>query len=471
MFTPPLLRRGAYTKPPGTPTVIPGKAPRGLLYCFPFADPQLTEVRTGLRISSRGSASGLVNTQFGPGLKPDSGSATAVVQYLLPAAWGTTQPCSIEMWFTEPAAIGGSVVQVNIGGLGGDYGLGFVGDRTAYINNQAVDATVSGSTVLNKLTQWVLTWTGSILTMYANVVASTGQSTGSLDTGETHIVFGDSNFGTWTGVNLLTNVANVAWTPGEILSRFQNPYGFLSFPQDKVYALLSAGAVPAAGGPVTGTLNLTQANQTISAAGNVPVVGTLNLTQANETLSAAGGPTVAGTLAVTQANQTLSATGTVPSAGITGTLAITQDNQTLGAAGTILVAGTLAVTQANQTLSATGAVTVGGTLNFTQANQTLAALGAVLVSGALSATQANQTLSSAGTVTVTGALNLTQANQTLAATGTVPLPAITGTLVLTELPDTLMAHGTVPGGGGSVGDRLQLGFTNFNVATLMQRHA
>lgn len=63
---------------------------------------------------------------------------------------------------------------------------------------------------------------------------------------------------------------------------------------------------------VTGTLNVTQAAQTISSTGAVVVGGALNVTQAAQTLSATGAVTgVVGTLNVTQAAQTLVAAGSV----------------------------------------------------------------------------------------------------------------------------------------------------------------
>jgi hypothetical protein len=59
-----------------------------------------------------------------------------------------------------------------------------------------------------------------------------------------------------------------------------------------------------------GDLALSQAAQTLSAAGNSIVDGDLILPQAVQTLSAAGGPVVRGTLARTEIDDTLAATGT-----------------------------------------------------------------------------------------------------------------------------------------------------------------
>jgi hypothetical protein len=202
---------------------------------------------------------------------------------------------------------------------------------------------------------------------------------------------------------------------------------------------------------VTGTLAVTQENQTLAATGQTGPVGTLAVTQANETLAATGTavpPPITGTLAVTQANETLAASGKT---GPTGTLAQTQAHQTLAAAGTFTppaITGTLAQTQAHQTLAATGTVTappVTGTLAVTQAHQTLAGSGKFGPVGTLAQTQAHQTLAAAGTVTAppTGTLAVTQAHQTLAAAGTVTAPAVTGTLAVTQANETLAGTGVV----------------------------
>lgn len=195
-------------------------------------------------------------------------------------------------------------------------------------------------------------------------------------------------------------------------------------------------------GAITGTLAITQANQTLAATGNVPVIGTLARTQANQTLVATGNVPVIGTLAVTEANDTIVAAGKVT---VGGTLSITQANQTIVAAGKVIVGGTLAITQANQTIVATGKVTVGGTLAVTEANDTLVATGTVTgaagIVGTLNVTEAPDTIVASGKVTVGGTLNVTEANDTLVATGFVPLAPLIGTLAVIEDRDGLVAAG------------------------------
>ena len=171
---------------------------------------------------------------------------------------------------------------------------------------------------------------------------------------------------------------------------------------------------------------LAQAPQTLSAFGTVsnPVSGNV------------------GTLNLTQANQTLFGTATVT---VGGTLGLTQQPQTLAATGGVAVGATLGLTQAPQTIAAAGGVTVTGTLGLTQQPQALAAVGRVLVGGALGLTQQSQTLLGTAKVAIGGTLGLTQAPQTLSAFGSVVSPGvIVGNLILTQDDHVLSATGTVP---------------------------
>jgi hypothetical protein len=65
-----------------------------------------------------------------------------------------------------------------------------------------------------------------------------------------------------------------------------------------------------------------------------PVSGTLGVTQAGDTLAAAGALGYSGSLAAAQAGDTLAASGTSAAGGVSGTLSVTQASQTLVAAGT-----------------------------------------------------------------------------------------------------------------------------------------
>lgn len=131
-----------------------------------------------------------------------------------------------------------------------------------------------------------------------------------------------------------------------------------------------------AGGGVTGTVAVTQADQTSAASGAVTMTGTSATTQADQTSTASGAVTMTGTVAVTQEDQTSTASGTVGDT-ITGSVAVTQADQTSAASGAITFTGTAAPTQANQTSAASGTVAnpVTGTVAVTQDNQTASASG------------------------------------------------------------------------------------------------
>lgn len=195
-----------------------------------------------------------------------------------------------------------------------------------------------------------------------------------------------------------------------------------------------------AGSGSTGTVAVTLANATLSAAGTTTVLGTLASTLAAATLAAAGTTTVLGSLAETLDNATLSASGSVGSP-VTGTVSETLDNATLAASGTTTVRGTLAQTLANVTLSAAGTTRVQGSVNVTLGNDTLAASGAVgsAVSGSVSLTLANATLAAAGTTTIIGTVSTTTEGMTSTTSGTT---TILGTLAVTLGNATLNATGT-----------------------------
>ena len=187
----------------------------------------------------------------------------------------------------------------------------------------------------------------------------------------------------------------------------------------------------------TGTVNKTNANDTLSAAGTTTIVGTLAKTNVNDTSAISGTTTVVGTLAKTNANDTSAVSGTTT---VLGTLAVTNANDTLSASGTTTIIGTVAVTNANDTLAASGTVggAVSGTLAVTNTNDTLSSSGTTTVLGTVAKTNVNDSSSAQGTTTILGTLAVTNVNDTLAASGSVG-NAVTGTLAVTNANDTLSA--------------------------------
>jgi hypothetical protein len=176
----------------------------------------------------------------------------------------------------------------------------------------------------------------------------------------------------------------------EVRALTRNPFGLYAAPRRSY----SIGEAAASG--VTGTVNYTNANDTLAASGTTTVTGTLATTNANDTSAASGTTTVAGSLATTNANDTLAASGAVGDA-VTGTVSYTNANDTLAAAGTTTVVGALAYTNANDTLASSGTTTVTGALAYTNANDTLAASGAAgAVTGTVDYTNDNDALQASG---------------------------------------------------------------------------
>jgi hypothetical protein len=141
------------------------------------------------------------------------------------------------------------------------------------------------------------------------------------------------------------------------------------------YSNVVVGDVTTDAAGVTGTLAVTNANDTSAASGTTTIVGTLARTNANDAVSASGTTTVVGTLARTNANDSVAASGSVGGA-VTGTVAYTNANDTSAANGTTTVIGTVARTNANDSVAASGAAgSVTGTVAVTNANDSVSASG------------------------------------------------------------------------------------------------
>lgn len=232
------------------------------------------------------------------------------------------------------------------------------------------------------------------------------------------------------GVNLFI-IGSKEWPDWAINALSDNPWQIIKGSRRVFAAAAASGS--------TGTVAVTNANDTSSASGTTTVVGTVARTNANDTSTASGTTTVVGTVSVANAADTSSASGTTT---VTGTSATTNANDTSSASGTTTVTGTSATTNANDTSSASGSVgdNVTGTVATTNANDTSAASGTTTVTGTLARTNANDTSTASGTTTVTGTAASTNANDTAAASGIAG--SITGTVATTNKNDTVSASGT-----------------------------
>lgn len=138
-------------------------------------------------------------------------------------------------------------------------------------------------------------------------------------------------------------------------------------------------------------------------------------------IDAAGGPTT-GSIAATQADNTASLTGAeLFSASITAA----QDNNTAAVTGAEIFSGSITATQDANTASLTGSESFSGAISATQADNT-ASLSGTVTGGTLS-----------------GSINAFQADNTAALSGDVANP-VTGTITATQDDNAALVRGSVP---------------------------
>jgi hypothetical protein len=124
---------------------------------------------------------------------------------------------------------------------------------------------------------------------------------------------------------------------------------------------------------ITGTASITEAADTVSAAGTVALAAAASITEAADTVSSAGTVALSGAAAIAEAADTVSAVGT---AALAAVAAITEAADTVSAAGALAIAGAASPTEAADTLDATGAVVgpVTGSAAILEASDTVLAV-------------------------------------------------------------------------------------------------
>jgi hypothetical protein len=196
--------------------------------------------------------------------------------------------------------------------------------------------------------------------------------------------------------------------------------------------LAAAGTVD-----ISGSADITEGGDTVSSSGTVAVSGSADITEGGDTLAAAGTVDISGSADITEASDTVSSSGTVA---VNGSADITEGGDTLTAAGTVDISGSADITEEADTLAASGTVDISGSADITEEADTLTASGTVDISGSADITEASDTVSSSGTVAISGSADITEEADTLTASGTV---AIAGSADITEGADTLAASGAV----------------------------
>jgi hypothetical protein len=98
--------------------------------------------------------------------------------------------------------------------------------------------------------------------------------------------------------------------------------------------------------------------------------GTIAVTEADDTVVAAGAQTHVGTISVTEADDTMVAAGNSD----TGAITVIEVDDTMAAAGNQTHVGTVAVTEAADTVAAVGGVTIAGAITWTEDGDVLLAI-------------------------------------------------------------------------------------------------
>jgi hypothetical protein len=255
--------RHGYRKPRGIPQVIQQFAPRGLMICAPLNDPgfRLAKLNRAVSVGSPAINDGahLVGTPYGLGLGL-AGNHECVSYALTSGQPPTAFSMEILLYESNPTATG-----TFCGWNGAANGAGTEFDRS-FITTDALPGllqffTYDGAsktagpsigTYPTGLHHFVGTADGTTMRLYRNGAQTNTQAAGAAFTSYTTPFFciGSTGRGITTGdvtfasaQILLVNFADVTWTPAEVLERYLNPFGFLSWPEDRVYSNVS-GAPP-----------------------------------------------------------------------------------------------------------------------------------------------------------------------------------------------------------------------------------
>jgi hypothetical protein len=227
----------------GVPTVNPSRSPRGLQYCLPFSEGTWTEVARNVKPTTKTTAAQKVSPA-GRGLNLTGGNgllSTAVKGFT------TSSKFTLECWFYQHSNFGTST-NLDICGLvsGSNNGVasslcGIVTDGAGAnflygVQTFGTNITVPITTGYG-LHQMVLTFDGTTLSAYFDGKFINSTAPGALTGTGTFLSHGGFSSGGGdlipTNVTfLLTNVANVAWNGSEVRARYNDPFGFLDYPQD-----------------------------------------------------------------------------------------------------------------------------------------------------------------------------------------------------------------------------------------------
>jgi hypothetical protein len=152
--------------------------------------------------------------------------------------------------------------------------------------------------------------------------------------------------------------------------------------------------------------------------GAATITGTLAVTEAQDTFASSGDIAHTGSLAVTEAQDVLAASGDIAH---TGTLSVTEAQDVLTAAGDVAHVGTLAVTESQDAFTVSGDVAHVGTLAVTEAQDTFEAIGDNVHVGPLVVTEDQDSFESVGDIAHAGSLAATETQDSFEAIGSTPV--------------------------------------------------
>lgn len=127
---------------------------------------------------------------------------------------------------------------------------------------------------------------------------------------------------------------------------------------------------------------------------------------------------VAGSVDLTEADDTLSAATTLA---ITATVAVTEADDVASAAGTVDIVGSVAVIEANDTFAGAAALDILATAAITEGDDVPSAAGTIDIVGSLSAVEGDDAIAGAATVEIIAVAVITEGDDTIEASALMPI--------------------------------------------------
>jgi hypothetical protein len=228
---------------------VPGRTPRGQLYCWPFADPCYAELLKGGQPVAKGTTQNFASCPLGPGLKTLVDNTSQLVYNLsfpslstpysmevvgwLNTAFTTTNFCEIMMSIDDTNTLTqaqSDMAIVNNGTTKVQAGI----NENVSVGGGSFTANATAATV--GYFHAVATWDTATLAIYYKGVQKSTVAVAAPMTnanGTKFMSFGACDGDASAGLTyLLANLATVAWSKSEVFGRFASPFGFLLYPED-----------------------------------------------------------------------------------------------------------------------------------------------------------------------------------------------------------------------------------------------